>query len=129
MTKLFLFYYVYLEIIPKLTFYNLISWLTRVSVTCCMSIMISFTLQCAQQTNYCDKQPLETKTKMVSQTIWSVTKKTTNTYLLNYRFVCPFVFFSFGYCAACPPSIYGFWLPLYYHQTLLVNLYLEHIGV
>ena len=28
---------------------------------------------------------------------------------------CPF---SFGHCVVCPSSIYGFWLPLWYLQTL-----------
>ena len=32
---------------------------------------------------------------------------------------CPF---SFGHCVVCPSSIYGFWLPLWYLQTLLVVL-------
>jgi hypothetical protein len=29
--------------------------------------------------------------------------------------------FSFGHCVVCSSSIYGFWLPLWYLQTLLVN--------
>ena len=29
--------------------------------------------------------------------------------------------FSFGHCVVCPSSIYGFWLPLWYLQTLLVT--------
>jgi hypothetical protein len=29
--------------------------------------------------------------------------------------------FSFGHCGVCPSSIYGFWLPLWYLQTLLTN--------
>ena len=29
---------------------------------------------------------------------------------------CPF---SFGHCVVCPSSIYGFWLPIWYLQTLL----------
>jgi hypothetical protein len=29
---------------------------------------------------------------------------------------CPF---SFGHCVVCPSKIYGFWLPLWYLQTLL----------
>jgi hypothetical protein len=29
---------------------------------------------------------------------------------------CPF---SFGHCVFCPSSIYGFWLPIWYLQTLL----------
>jgi hypothetical protein len=33
--------------------------------------------------------------------------------------VCPFVLFLFGHCVFCPSSIYGFWLPLWYLQTLL----------
>ena len=28
-------------------------------------------------------------------------------------------FFSFGHCVVCSSSIYGFWLPLWYLQTLL----------
>jgi hypothetical protein len=28
--------------------------------------------------------------------------------------------FSFGHCVVCSSSIYGFWLPLWYLQTLLV---------
>ena len=31
--------------------------------------------------------------------------------------VCPF---SFGHCVVCSSSIYGFWLPLWYLQTLLI---------
>jgi hypothetical protein len=29
--------------------------------------------------------------------------------------------FSFGHCGVCPSSIYGFWLPLWYLQTLPVS--------
>ena len=29
--------------------------------------------------------------------------------------------FSFGNCVVCSSSIYGFWLPLWYHQTLLIT--------
>jgi hypothetical protein len=32
-----------------------------------------------------------------------------------------FCTFSFGYCVACSSSIYRFWLPLWYHQALLVT--------
>ena len=32
-----------------------------------------------------------------------------------------FCTFSFGHCGVCSSSIYGFWLPLWYLQTLLVN--------
>jgi len=31
---------------------------------------------------------------------------------------CPF---SFGHCVVCSSSIYGFWLPLWYLQTLLIG--------
>ena len=34
--------------------------------------------------------------------------------------VCPFVCFSFGHGVACPSSIYGFWLLLWYLQTVLI---------
>ena len=30
--------------------------------------------------------------------------------------------FSFGHCIVCPSSIYGFWLPLCCHQSLLIFL-------
>jgi len=32
-----------------------------------------------------------------------------------------FCTFSFGYCVVCSISIYGFWLPLWYLQTLLTR--------
>ena len=32
-----------------------------------------------------------------------------------------FCTFSFGHCVVCSSSIYGFWLPLWYLQTLLVT--------
>jgi len=32
-----------------------------------------------------------------------------------------FCTFSFGHCVVCPSSIYGFWLPLWYLQTLLIT--------
>ena len=35
-----------------------------------------------------------------------------------YFIVCPFVVFSCGHCVVCP-SIYSFWLPLWYLQTSL----------
>jgi hypothetical protein len=31
-----------------------------------------------------------------------------------------FCTFSFGHCVVCSSSIYGFWLPLWYLQTLLI---------
>ena len=34
----------------------------------------------------------------------------------------PFCTFSFGHCVVCSSSIYGFWLPLWYLQNLLVSL-------
>ena len=34
-----------------------------------------------------------------------------------------FCTFSFGHCVVCSSSIYGFWLPLWYLQTLLVFIY------
>ena len=33
-----------------------------------------------------------------------------------------FCTFSFGHCVVCFSSIYGFWLPLWYLQTLLMSL-------
>jgi hypothetical protein len=43
----------------------------------------------------------------------------------------PFCPFSFGHCVACPSSIYAFWLPLWYLQTLLLtyNIYQSNIFV
>ena len=31
--------------------------------------------------------------------------------------------FSFSHCVACPSSFYGFWLPLWYLQTLIILLF------
>jgi hypothetical protein len=36
-----------------------------------------------------------------------------------------FCTFSFGHCVVCPSSIYGFWLPLWYLQTLLGRVQLS----
>jgi hypothetical protein len=33
-----------------------------------------------------------------------------------------FCAFSFGHCVVCSSSIYGFWLPLWYLQTLLKDM-------
>jgi hypothetical protein len=33
-----------------------------------------------------------------------------------------FCTFSFGHCVVCSSSIYGFWLPLWYLQTLLKDM-------
>jgi len=35
------------------------------------------------------------------------------------KFVYKFCSFSFGQCVVCPSSIYVFWLPLWYLDTLL----------
>ena len=34
----------------------------------------------------------------------------------------PFCTFSFGHCVVCSSSIYGFWLPLWYLQTFLIEV-------
>ena len=39
-----------------------------------------------------------------------------------FKLFLSFCHFSFGHCVVCPSSIYGFWLPLWYLQTLLVLL-------
>jgi hypothetical protein len=36
---------------------------------------------------------------------------------------CPL---SFGHCAVCPSSIYGYWLPFWYLQTLLRCPFVSH---
>ena len=33
------------------------------------------------------------------------------------------LYFSFGQCVVCSSSIYGFWLPLWYLQTLLLTVF------
>jgi hypothetical protein len=33
-----------------------------------------------------------------------------------------FCTFSVGHCVVCSSSIYDFWLPLWYHQILLINM-------
>jgi hypothetical protein len=37
--------------------------------------------------------------------------------------------FSFGHCVVCSPSIYGFWLPLWYLKTLLGRVVLSVIKI
>jgi len=37
--------------------------------------------------------------------------------LTNILYICPF---SFGHCVVCPSSIYGFWLLLWYLQTIII---------
>jgi hypothetical protein len=37
----------------------------------------------------------------------------------NYHTAC---LFYFGNCVVCPSSIYGFWLPFWYLQTLLIEV-------
>ena len=51
-------------------------------------------------------------------------------YYSIYSFMCMFcrslfvlLSFSFGHCVVCSSSIYGFWLPLWYLQTLLAYLF------
>ena len=48
--------------------------------------------------------------------------RVTRSLVLCVRFVdhhLSFCTFSFGHCVVCSSSIYGFWLPLWYLQTLL----------
>ena len=40
-------------------------------------------------------------------------------FLAIFSFSCMFCTFSFGHCAVCSSSLYAFWLPLWYLQTLL----------
>jgi hypothetical protein len=37
-----------------------------------------------------------------------------------------FCTFSFGHCVVCSSSIYGFWLPLWYLQTLLTSVIYQY---
>jgi hypothetical protein len=39
-----------------------------------------------------------------------------------------FCTFSLGHCVVCSSSIYGFWLPLWYLQTLLMIHFMEYIS-
>jgi hypothetical protein len=43
--------------------------------------------------------------------------------------VCPFVLFSFDHCVVCSPSIYGFWISLWYLQTLLLVVFYIAISI
>jgi hypothetical protein len=49
--------------------------------------------------------------------------------LIDLSFMCmfcrsflSFYLFYFGHCVVCPSSIYGFWLPFWYLQTLLIEV-------
>ena len=46
-----------------------------------------------------------------------------------FSFICMLSFctFSFGHCVVCSSSIYGFWLPLWYLQTLLTTIWIQSI--
>jgi len=51
--------------------------------------------------------------------------RVTRSLVLYVCFVDPclsFCTFSFGHCVVCSSSMYGFWLPLWYLQTLLLIL-------
>jgi hypothetical protein len=37
--------------------------------------------------------------------------------------------FSFVHCVVCSSSIYGFWLPLWFHQTLLSTIFQLYRGI
>jgi hypothetical protein len=47
------------------------------------------------------------------------------TICMFYRSLFVLWTFSFGHCFVCSSSIYGFWLPLWYLQTLLM---ISHLG-
>ena len=47
-------------------------------------------------------------------------------YLVLEIVVCTF---SFGHCVVCPSSIYWFWLPLWYLQTLLIRYVHHHLSL
>ena len=62
---------------------------------------------------------------------YSLEIKYYNSYWLLFSVMCMFCKsslsfcpFSFGHCVVCSSSIYGFWLPLLYLQTLLIKAYL-----
>jgi hypothetical protein len=40
-----------------------------------------------------------------------------------FKLFLSFCTFSFGHCVVSSSSIYGFWLPLWHHQTLLGTLH------
>jgi hypothetical protein len=40
-----------------------------------------------------------------------------------------FCTFSFGYCIVCSSSIYGFWLPLWYLQTLQCEIQISNTNI
>jgi hypothetical protein len=46
-------------------------------------------------------------------------------YVCFVDFCLSFCIFSFGHCVVCPSSIYGFWLPLWYLQTLILQLTIQ----
>ena len=49
---------------------------------------------------------------------------TSGTYPCKIVYACHmFCTFSFGHCVVCSSLIYGFWLPLWYLQTLLTHTF------
>jgi hypothetical protein len=57
--------------------------------------------------------------------------RVTRSFVLYVCFVdrcLSFCTFSFGHCVVCSSSIYGFWLPLWYLQTLLKDIQERNIS-
>ena len=53
--------------------------------------------------------------------VYFVQKKKPHKISLCFVYCClSFSTFSFGHCVVCSSSIYGFWLPLWYLQALLI---------
>jgi hypothetical protein len=78
----------------------------------------------------CKQFPFDTLLDLTIILIKYVTKKgnrkpgNVKHYVLLYNFkMTPYIlnvkYFSFGYCVVCSSSIYGFWLPHWYLQTLI----------
>jgi len=74
------------------------------------------------------EQELFTLQKLLSSPSVSCGVRITWSLVLYVCFVdrcLSFYAFSFGHCVVCSSSIYGFWLPLWYLQTLLINIFYE----
>ena len=84
-----------------------------------------------QMINHCEKGKANISVWLVEQELLTLPEhrssppvfSVTRSLILYVCFVDRCLFFctfSFGHCAVCSSSIYGFWLPLWYLQTLLL---------
>jgi hypothetical protein len=74
-----------------------------------------------------EQELLTLQEHLISSPVFSGVRVTRSLVLCVYfvDLCLSFCTFSFGHCVVCSSSIYGFWLPLWYLQTLLIVYFLN----